>query len=146
MCLSYDEKPLLVYQKLKNAEKNPVFVLKHIKDMPSPIAAAQQRRSTQGTSRHVSTDTKPNEGLVNARDAVSESTIVSGVQTPVESLKSLLSTIIPASAGRGAKREMPPPLIVVSYAIAIYPYVAEQEDEFDVAVCVYEFIDTDGCC
>jgi len=140
MCLSYDEKPLLVYQRLRNAEKHPVFVLKHIKDIPSPIAAARRRWSTQRTSRNVSTEIKPNEGLVNVLDSVSESAIVSGAQTPVESLKSLLSTIIPASAGRGAKREMPPPLNVVSYAVAIYPYVTEQEDEFDVAVCVCGFI------
>jgi len=28
-CLSYDEKPLLLFQKLKDASKNPVFMLKH---------------------------------------------------------------------------------------------------------------------
>ena len=25
----------------------------------------------------------------------------------------------------------------ISYAVAIYPYMAEQEDEFDVVVCVF---------
>ncbi|KDQ27001.1 hypothetical protein PLEOSDRAFT_1066280 [Pleurotus ostreatus PC15] len=42
-CLSYDEKPLLLFQKLKDAKKNPVFMLKHIKDIRSPIAVAQQK-------------------------------------------------------------------------------------------------------
>ena len=33
-------------------------------------------------------------------------------------------------------REMPP-ATEVSYAVAIYPYMAEQEDEFDVVVYVF---------
>lgn len=132
MCLSYDEKPLLVFQKLKNADKNPVFVLKHVKDIPSPIAAVQQRRLTQATSRHVSTEAKSrNQDLASG----------SATRTPVEDLRSLLGTIIPASTGRGSKREMPPPLAVVSYAIAVYPYAAEQEDELNVAVYVCGFVD-----
>ena len=46
-CLSYGEKPLLLFHKLKYASKNPVFMLKHIKDIRSPIASAQleQRRA-----------------------------------------------------------------------------------------------------
>ena len=38
-------------------------------------------------------------------------------------------------------REMPPPT-EVSYAVAIYPYMAEQEDEFDVVVCVFRLMRT----
>ncbi|KIM43974.1 hypothetical protein M413DRAFT_433200 [Hebeloma cylindrosporum] len=44
-CLTYDEKPLRLFQKLENAKKDPVFALKHIKDIRSPIADA-------GTSSH----------------------------------------------------------------------------------------------
>ena len=36
-CLSYDEKPLLLFQKLKDACKNPVFMLKHINDVSSAV-------------------------------------------------------------------------------------------------------------
>src|SRR6266404_1285075 len=46
-CLSYDEKPLLLFQKLKDAKKNPVFMLKHIRDIRSPIAVAQQKQAAR---------------------------------------------------------------------------------------------------
>src|SRR6202453_2180691 len=49
-CLSYDEKPLLLFQKLKDASKNPVFMLKHIKDIRSPIAVAQQKHAARKAS------------------------------------------------------------------------------------------------
>ena len=29
-CLSYDEKPLLLFQKLKETDQSPVFMLRHI--------------------------------------------------------------------------------------------------------------------
>ena len=44
-CLSHDEKPLPLFQKLENARKDPVFTLKRIKDIRSPISDA-------GTSSH----------------------------------------------------------------------------------------------
>src|ERR1700761_4470304 len=50
-CLSYDEKPLLLFQKLKDAKKNPVFMLKHIKDIRSPIAQAQQKQQARLQAR-----------------------------------------------------------------------------------------------
>ncbi|KAL4062485.1 hypothetical protein J3A83DRAFT_1433499 [Scleroderma citrinum] len=126
-CLNFDEKPLLVFQLLRDAEKNPVFVLKHVKDIPSPITAAQRRRTI---SERASAEMK-SEDPIGGLDSVSLSAApVDGAQSPVDNLRSLLSTIIPG----GAKREMPPPLAKVSYAIAIYPYVAEQEDEIDVSV------------
>ena len=53
-CLSYDEKPLLLFQKLKDAKKNPVFMLKHIKDIRSPIAVAQQKHAARKASSVIS--------------------------------------------------------------------------------------------
>jgi hypothetical protein len=44
-CLSHDEKPLPLFQKLENAKKDPVITLKRIKDIRSPISDA-------GTSSH----------------------------------------------------------------------------------------------
>jgi hypothetical protein len=54
--LSYDEKPLLVFQRLKEAQKSPVFMLRHIKDIKSPIAVAQTKQAqrppeTNGVSK-----------------------------------------------------------------------------------------------
>lgn len=35
-CLSYDEKPLLLFQKLKEANQKPVFMLRHIVGLSTP--------------------------------------------------------------------------------------------------------------
>lgn len=44
-CLSYDDKPLLILEKLKEAKKNPMFTLKHVKDIRSPISAAKEKQA-----------------------------------------------------------------------------------------------------
>ncbi|KAG1741085.1 hypothetical protein EDB19DRAFT_1706210 [Suillus lakei] len=182
-CLSYDEKPLLLFQKLKDAKKNPVFMLKHIKDIRSPIAVAQQKHalrkasvasessssqsnnkfSSSGQGRAATrpprlevhdiappapllTGITPQAGwpevmspvlekqeqeVVNNRDTCSTSTTLVGHTSTIEVPK--IRTTSTADADT-AKREMPPPMSGVSYAVAIYPYMAEQEDEFDVVV------------
>jgi hypothetical protein len=181
-CLSYDEKPLLLFQKLKEAKKDPVFMLKHIKDIRSPIAVAQQKhalRKASGTTESSSsqsskpsttgqgktstrppklevhdisapapplTGTIPQAGwpevmspvvekqeheVVNNRDTCSSTaTTLIGHTSTAESSKSRTTS----ADADPAKREMPPPTSGVSYAVAIYPYMAEQEDEFDVIV------------
>ncbi|KAG7093747.1 hypothetical protein E1B28_007398 [Marasmius oreades] len=53
-CLSYDEKPLILFQKLKDAKKNPVFMLKHIKDIRSPIVVAQQKHAARKAGSTIS--------------------------------------------------------------------------------------------
>ncbi|OJA10448.1 hypothetical protein AZE42_05895 [Rhizopogon vesiculosus] len=180
-CLSYDEKPLLLFQKLKDAKKNPVFMLKHIKDIRSPIAVAQQkhalrkasvatessssqsnRTSTTGQGKTGSrppklevhdfsapplTGTTPHAGwpevispivekqeqeVLNNRDTCSStSTTLVGHTSTAEGSKSRTTGTADADT---SKREMPPPMSGVSYAVAIYPYMAEQDDEFDVIV------------
>lgn len=46
----------------------------------------------------------------------------------------------PLGVAPSAAREMPPASAQgLSYAVAIYPYMAEQEDEFDVVVYVSRF-------
>ncbi|CAH7666879.1 expressed protein [Phakopsora pachyrhizi] len=44
-CLSYEDKPLLLFQKLKEAHQNPVFTLRHIKDIESPISIALNKQN-----------------------------------------------------------------------------------------------------
>ncbi|KAF9245298.1 hypothetical protein BU15DRAFT_71054 [Melanogaster broomeanus] len=184
-CLSYDEKPLLLFQKLKEAKKNPVFMLKHIKDIRSPIAVAQQKHalrkasvSTENSSTHnhnasnvnnsnpnkpiaagqgkaiarppkleVSdlstpvplTGTTPQAGWPEVISPITEtksgedSAIVNARQSSSDGAKSRATTVYGSVEADSAKREMPPSM-GVSYAVAIYPYMAEQEDEFDVVV------------
>jgi bZIP factor len=190
-CLSYDEKPLLLFQKLKDAKKNPVFMLKHIKDIRSPIAVAQQKHAARKASSVISQETtaatlghhkvgstsrighRPpklevqdsstsaptgweNNGLhPNNDDTVvpnSATTQVSQLSVsnyggstlavPSPNLSLNQDSVRSRSDGNGfdaynggvTAREMPPASNGKSYAVAIYPYMAEQDDEFDVVV------------
>ncbi|KAJ7623491.1 hypothetical protein FB45DRAFT_107159 [Roridomyces roridus] len=196
-CLSYDEKPLLLFQKLKDAKKNPVFMLKHIKDIRSPIAVAQQKHAARKASSVMSNGSAttsaatighnpkapsvstrpinrpprlevdlgassgspatglatgvspapgwPELGLVSPAVERSEDTLVSTSQHLSTSTTSTLVDRSSEGPRRGSadatestpntSREMPPVSSSgISYAVAIYPYMAEQEDEFDVVV------------
>lgn len=206
--MSYDEKPLLLFQKLKDAKKNPVFMLKHMKDIRSPIAVAQQKHAARkassiisqessfttathghqraaSTARNLhrppklevqdlsastpiaSTGLSPQPGwpdnnmLSPAVDASRQDTPASATTQvsytgPVNSMgagsgatlavqtfnaqighrtKSAGDSSEPSTGGGVSAREMPPASSSgVSYAVAIYPYMAEQDDEFDVVV------------
>ncbi|KAH9166320.1 hypothetical protein EDB89DRAFT_2004309 [Lactarius sanguifluus] len=183
-CLSYDEKPLLLFQKLKDASKNPVFMLKHIKDIRSPIAVAQQKQAARKASSD-SSSSKSKPGPSHARTPSRPPRLqmhpeaTAGVVPPLmtgtsvqpgwpevtspgvdnkdrddaidrERVKGLgnsdpLRSAVPHTAIATAStsnehneigtpaREVPV-TAEISYAVAIYPYMAEQEDEFDVVV------------
>lgn len=182
-CLSYDEKPLLLFQRLKDAKKNPVFMLKHIKDIRSPIAVAQQKQAARRASSETSSARSPptsssqhNHGQnlqaqgengnghppklqVNSRVATTPG-LLTGVPNAQSGWPELMSPVVEnkeraeelggsgdhlksqGSSGGVGGDGLPPPAVVreippstgVSYAVAIYPYMAEQEDEFDVVV------------
>ncbi|KAJ3821410.1 hypothetical protein EV361DRAFT_903006 [Lentinula raphanica] len=213
-CLSYDEKPLLLFQKLKDAKKNPVFMLKHIKDIRSPIVVAQQKHAARKASSATNSGNEQPSGSGSSNTNNSSSTVTAahtkapsrtitrppklevndlsapapltssgvgglspqpkwpepGIASPMVETRrragegggddSFLG-IPPTSAGTLAPhgsvanltaasnklrapttdspplssgREMPVASNGVSYAVAIYPYMAEQEDEFDVVV------------
>ncbi|KAF7356890.1 hypothetical protein MVEN_01024800 [Mycena venus] len=132
-CLIYDEKPLLLFQKLKDAKKNPVFMLKHIKDIRSPIAVAQQKYAARKASSIMAngsaTTSNLNAGQGAAAPTISPAPAWSGHESP----KRL--NVDPNDMTPNASPETPPmSASEVSYAVAIYPYMAEQEDEFDVVV------------
>ena len=173
-CLSLDEKPLLLFQRLKDAKKNPVFMLKHIKDIRSPIAVAQQKHAARKASSIISMGNEPPSDAKQSQrpakldindlsestphiDGVVGSTALSvppawpeggGLSPMVEqshdtSIPRISEPshprISPSENGyEGGNppviREVPVPTGGVSYAVAIYPYMAEQDDEFDVVV------------
>ncbi|CAG8548974.1 20897_t:CDS:2 [Cetraspora pellucida] len=117
-CLSYDEKPLLLFQKLKEASQNPVFMLKNIKEIKSPIATAEEiisllkankkRRTTQFLNKELppapneypDTHQEPPPDYESTEERISEETLIEGNGT----------------------------------AVAIYPYVPELDDELNVVV------------
>ena len=186
-CLSYDEKPLLLFQKLKDSKKNPVFMLKHIKDIRSPIAVAQQKHAARKASSVISQDTlatsghqktgstSRNAGGLTVHDPTAStptlltpspnpgwpdggalSPAVDGHDpgaAPMSAITTSHSSASMSASGNGREdtsnpyrrnesnepsshsREAPAST-GLSYAVAIYPYMAEQDDEFDVVVYV----------
>lgn len=164
-CLSYDEKPLLLFQKLKDANKNPVFMLRHIKDIRSPIAVAQQKQvqrqrdnipgssigaSTPGGSNgRAGSSPAPNSASGTASGSnnaysrntrLHQPTVLHPISAQAQAVRNAEST----AAETHVDEPSPHPNISeslamstsagTSFAIAIYPYTAEQDDEFDVAV------------
>lgn len=124
-CLSYDEKPLLLFQKLKENEQNPVFMLRHIRDVKSPIAIAEVKAEAKMQERAKNPTSKKSpaprsDGRKVALIAPPPGTVVANAAQPVE---------------LGPAADIPERIRQVkSYAVAIYPYMPERDDEFDVNV------------
>ncbi|THH13454.1 hypothetical protein EW146_g6769 [Bondarzewia mesenterica] len=192
-CLSYDEKPLLLFQKLKDAQKNPVFMLKHIKDIRSPIAVAQQKQAARKASSndpaaaakkagsgHGRSLSRPPRLQVQSENTLGTPPPMTGVSVQQPGSPEVTSPAVdnkergedtstdkaglspdkksgsgdrvgePKSAvpltavtaastpdesgASGTPAREVPVTSDISYAVAIYPYMAEQEDEFDVVV------------
>ncbi|KAF7321965.1 hypothetical protein MKEN_00719000 [Mycena kentingensis (nom. inval.)] len=102
-CLSYDEKPLLLFQRLKIEGKDPVFMLKHIQDIRSPVSVAKEKNAAR----------KAVVAPPAAEDAAHD---VAALNVPAQST---------------AKRTN---MAAEGYAVAIYPYMADQTDELDIVV------------
>lgn len=192
----------MLFQKLKDAKKNPVFMLKHIKDIRSPIAVAQQKHAARKASSVMTTDSNmttathghtkspstartinrpprlevqdlstptpmmsslspqpgwPDSGALSpavdghSRDEMSVAPGSASTQgTHLSTSTTMTGSTLVGSISHGAEtsrlrgsepgdqppsaRDVPVASTGVSYAVAIYPYMAEQEDEFDVVV------------
>ncbi|CAE7053267.1 unnamed protein product [Rhizoctonia solani] len=170
-CLSYDEKPLLLFQRLKDANKNPVFTLRHIKDIRSPIAVAQQKQATRSAQRRESPDAAASNLRVDNRVAspnmpayarntrLHQPSVLQPISARAAAATANAATSTPPLATANAPaphwpetdadrprtaeatatpqpdgREGVVYATTKSYAIAIYPYSAELDDEFDVSV------------
>ncbi|WWC58399.1 uncharacterized protein I303_100939 [Kwoniella dejecticola CBS 10117] len=164
-CLSYDEKPLLLFQKLKESGHKPVFMLRHIKDIRSPIAVAQQKQAQKlglppNTSVNVLPKIKPSSDTsISPTKATSlqpggrdenGNTPNGGnfPELPSPGLKdstndNSASSRHPTTNGQtslqpgqntGTMVDKDGNIVNVTYAVAIYPYIADRQDEFNVAV------------
>ncbi len=147
-CLSYDEKPLLLFQKLKESKQNPVFMLRNIKDVKSPIAIANAKAEARGIKSDSSRVAKRREQLLQPGDGSSSSP---GAADGRSLEAGAIGSITPAQLSSGTmQRQQGQPRyigpaaslpnngkadgVTRTYAVAIYPYASERDDEFDVAV------------
>nr|ODO02574.1 protein kinase regulator [Cryptococcus depauperatus CBS 7855] len=152
-CLSYDEKPLLLFQKLKETGHKPVFMLRHIKDIRSPVHVAQTKQA-QKMNLPANTSTSLLPKLRSANDTSASPTKATHLKPAIsrnEEGQTPSGTAFPelpspglrdgdGSQSAGGNRQMGQlidpdgTVITVSYGVAIYPYCRDREDEFDVAV------------
>ncbi|GAA5997712.1 uncharacterized protein JCM10292_006761 [Rhodotorula paludigena] len=149
-CLAYDEKPLLLFQKLKESNDNPVFMLRHIKDIKSPIAVATAKHAARRDKRPAGIGGGVERSLMGVnRDGTAAPPPSNGLGPNVRPTRlHHPPVLLPVGkdkggdeAGAGAegadgdkKDEARTKDVNCGYCIAIYPYLAEREDEFDVAV------------
>lgn len=160
----------MLFQKLRAADKNPVFTLRHIKDLPNPVLAATTKHR-QRLARHP----PPNgerftaDGPQNDNSAAKSLTAGYSRNTRLHQPPTLLATAADkereaaaaaakangedgSGEGGGEKsRERDPSAIqpqkekldargqrnpqeADGYAVAIYPYLADGSEEFDVTV------------
>lgn len=130
-CLAYDEKPLLVWQRMREAVPDAVLVLKEARDLESPLQSAQRKLRAKrvewasGTKQEMmrmrapplSTPWHPGMRVATARGWLSHA-------RGAESLA--------AAPMRGPAASLPRQ--TPTYAVAIYPYESARDDEFDVQV------------
>lgn len=153
-CLSLDEKPLLLFKKLKDAGKNPVFMLRHVRDIRAPITVAQGKQAEKkAKGNDISSTPDPNQLIKKAdkltngthgRDARAPRPLVNGTQED-DRLCMAAEDSAPEAAGRstGNGPGHTDALVLwngTSYAVAIYPYGAGYDDEFDVTVYVHSLL------
>ena len=135
-CLAYDEKPLLLFQRLKDGGQNPIFNLRHLRDIKSPIAVAalkhEARRAKRSANAGVGLDKPPSQ----SRDGSTFTRATRLHHPPV---------LLPVGRDRDRERSRddgedlappvsPSPREAFSFCVAIYPYLAEGPDEFDVDI------------
>lgn len=155
-CLAYDEKPLLLFQRLKESNDNPVFMLRHIKDIKSPISVASAKHAARREKRLPGVGTGVERSLMGVnRDGSSTVVNASGLVGNARPTRLHHPPVLlpvgkeretpgakseDEETGEGGKKEASKDKDVAKkgadrgYCIAIYPYLAEREDEFDVAV------------
>lgn len=137
-CLAYDEKPLMLFQRLKENNANPVFMLRNIKDIKSPITVASakhaMRRDRRPANAGTGLDRPPimdHQGAAIARPTRLHHP---PVLLPVGKDRDREKADYDEKDDLEGEKPPPSPSDPAGYCISIYPYLAEREDEFDVAV------------
>lgn len=127
-CLSYDEKPLLLFQRLKEQNANPVFMLRHIKDIKSPIAVATGKHALRRDKRPANagigvdkppTTTKDGQ-LISRANRLHHPPVLLPLAKDKDKDKDEVEDD-PGARPLASPREAP------GYCISIYPYLAERE-------------------
>ncbi|WFD06599.1 hypothetical protein MVES1_001952 [Malassezia vespertilionis] len=134
-CLSYDEKPIAMYTKMRDGGQTPVFIVRPLREIDLPIVVAERklaaRRNPHSSKqpamrlRASLTDMEEHAG------AVAQS-VSHWLRQPKWSGARGEEALRRAVVMGPAENFLAPPRR--TFAIAIYPYESERDDEFDVKV------------
>ena len=142
-CLAYDEKPLLHYHRLREVGQDPTFVLRSMRDVQSPMAMAEAkllaRRRDPAHAR-----VQKHEAMRVRAELVELDQGPSGTARMLSVSHWLRDPTMSGARGeealrrahaRGPAAELVHPgssAMPHTYAVAVYPYESDREDEFDV--------------
>ena len=134
--VSYDERPLLLFRRLRDAGQNPRFVVRHMREVRSPIDLAHSKLQQRHSERHVA----KNEAL-RLRAVLVDTDVQSHDQRVFSVSHWLRQPSFSGSLGEEALRRAKvmgpgaqlPSVQSVTYAVAVYPYESDRDDEYDVA-------------
>ncbi|WFD01515.1 hypothetical protein MOBT1_000181 [Malassezia obtusa] len=134
-CLTYEEKPLLLLQKLRESGTQPWFVVRHLRDVESPIALAEKklqlrRRDAGRQSKNEAMRLRA--ALLDPDEPRASERVVSVSQYRLRAAPDAEQTLQNARILGPAATVPLPSAAAQTYALAIYPYESEREDEFDV--------------
>ncbi|KAI9144248.1 ras association (RalGDS/AF-6) domain-containing protein [Paraphysoderma sedebokerense] len=118
-CLGYDESPLSVYNQLKEAGEDPVFVLKHIKQVKNPAS----RTSDQSVVSSVHSGSLL--GLNSSKNDISASSSSLNNTNSGQLTKSNEGNLNGSDAILNSDE---------GTAVVIYEYAAQREDELDISI------------
>ncbi|KAI3628658.1 hypothetical protein CBS14141_000361 [Malassezia furfur] len=137
-CLTYEEKPLLILHRLRDAGNEPWFIVRHLRDVEPPTALAEKKLKVRrrDAGRHSKNPAMwmraatldPEEAHADERAFGVTQWVQRAPMHAMEAERALQSARFMGPAA-GMLQDTSQPR---TYALAIYPYESEREDEFDV--------------
>lgn len=128
-CIAYDEKPLALYANAREQGQPMTFAVRAAREIESPEVVAQRKFAARRSELYTN---KP----VPMRSRASELPGVCAVNTWQRQLESVGANVEEAlrlAVVHGPASQAPlPPMSKVTFAVAIYPYESDRDDEFDI--------------
>ncbi|WFD19122.1 hypothetical protein MCAP1_001344 [Malassezia caprae] len=127
-CISYDERPLVVLYRMRESMPDTGLQLRPVSELESPWMIAQRKLAVKWHSGVWNNPQKHD--ALHLRAARTAKEEVAGLFSVHAFERLRPSALTPDTRVRGPIATLPDE--PVSYAVAIYPYESDREDEFDV--------------
>lgn len=129
-CIAYDEKPLRIIQTMQEKYPDASLVARYVADLESPVQVADRKFNERRQQNQLGVELK-HEAL---RQRAAAPGLPVSKDARIISTRHLLTWPGGAEAHNLAHTRGPAADMAfkhISYAVAIYPYVSERDDEFD---------------